>query len=118
MKSTTLQKQKERLDTLFSLINKHPELRIVPMVATEIIADDGFSSWMAGWGKAEIEHIYVADERIYFKSEDEDEIGENIFFHLEENNPSWSKEYVLEQTELKEKEIPWEEVIVVHITLP
>ena len=115
---STLQKQKSYVNQLQKLIQAHPDLRIVPMVDTEILAGEEHMSWMGGWGSAEIEHIYVADERVYFKSQDEEELGETIFFHLEENNPAWSRDYILEQTEEQEKDIPWEKVIIVNITLP
>ena len=67
--------QQERISELIKLIQQNPSLKIVPMVDSELGGDD-FSYYMGAWGKAEIDEVYHEDERIYFRSYDEEELGE------------------------------------------
>ncbi|QIW88779.1 hypothetical protein P59_182 [Bacillus phage P59] len=113
-----LDKQKANIDQLLQLVKENPDLEIVPMVNYEVCASDDFSSWMGGWGKAEVEEVYHSDERIYFRSQDEDEIAEQIYDNLELGDPKWTEEDLCRITDEKLKEIPWEKVIVVNIGLP
>jgi argininosuccinate synthase len=113
-----IKKQQERFDGLLQLIKENPDLKIVPMVCQEVCAGDDFAYWMGKWGKAEIDEIYHEDERIYFRSIDEDELGDDIFNNLEEDNPHWSDSYLEEQTDKELSKINWKNAIVVKIELP
>ena len=110
--------QQLKIKGLLKLIKENPNLEIVPMVDNEVCGGDDFGSWMGSWGKGAIDEVYHSDDRIYFRSTDEDEIEENIFNGLESENPAWSDSYIEEQTKEKAKEIEWEKVIVVRINLP
>lgn len=65
--------QKERLEELFRLIRENPELPILPMVDSEIVADDVCARWTGSWGSAEIKEYIIGDERVYFKDDDDPE---------------------------------------------
>lgn len=99
------------------LIQQNPELPIVPMTAGELGGDD-FAYWMGSWGNAAIDEVYHEDERIYFKSQDEDELEEQIFNRLESYNPAWSDTYLQEKTTEEYETIKWKKVITVKIELP
>ena len=43
--------QKERLDVLFKLIKENPDLPILPMVDSEIVADDFCARWTGSRGE-------------------------------------------------------------------
>lgn len=120
---TEIEIQKENIQSLLNLIKKYPELRIVPMVDSEIVADDGYSSWLGSFGKAEIDHIWNSGERIYFKSDDKEKLVENEIENIEseaqilhERHPFWRpiEERAVERVE----SYGWEKVIVVWIGLP
>ncbi len=111
-------KQNSNIETLLKLVNENPELEIVPMVATDVCASDDFTSWMGSWGSAKIDEVYYSEERIYFRSIDEEEVEELFFDQLEVLNPSWSDTYLQEQAEIKAKEVQWEKVITVYIDIP
>ena len=115
---TITEKQQSNIKELLVLIKENPNLEIVPMVDDEVFGGDGFTSWMGSWGRGEIDEVYHQDERIYFRSADEDEIEEEIFNQMEMGNPAWSDTCVEELTKQKEKEIEWEKVIVVRIDAP
>ena len=116
-----IEKQLSNIETLLKLTKENPELEIVPMVDYEVCGGDDFSRWMGSFGTAKIDEFYVPEfdeERIYFKSTDEDRLGDKIFDHLELNNPSWSDDKLQEETDKMLSEIQWEKVITVNINTP
>ncbi|MDZ5711627.1 hypothetical protein [Jeotgalibacillus haloalkalitolerans] len=118
MNLTKTTKQQSNIENLLTLIKENPELEIVPMIATDVCASDDFTSWMGSWGSAKIDEVFHSEERIYFRSIDEEEVEEMFFNQLEVLNPSWSDTYLQEQAEIKAKEVQWEKVITVYIDLP
>jgi hypothetical protein len=65
-------------EELFKLIKENPELEIVPMVDSEVVSGDDYSSWMGAWGKSRLDEYYCGDERIYFGDDKEDLMQELI----------------------------------------
>lgn len=115
--------QKENVQILLDLIKENPELKIVPMVDSEIVADDGYSSWLGSFGKSEIDYTFNNGERIYFKSIDEEELIEDQIENIEseaqvlhESHPLWRP--IEERAAERVKEYRWEKVIAVWIGLP
>lgn len=109
--------QNERVKELLKLIEENPHLRIVPMVDSEIVADDGFSWWVGSFGKAQVDDIYSSDERLHLRSEDEDSLIEDLCDNMEvEDNLTDDEIYELAKKEVSEYE--WEKVITVKIDLP
>lgn len=45
-----IEEQADNLKELFTLIRKHPDLPIVPMVDADLVADDS-GRWLGSWGK-------------------------------------------------------------------
>lgn len=111
-----LEKQKERLKELFQLIKENPDLPILPMVNSEIVADDGYARWTASWGSAYVGEYYITDEAVHFKeSDDWGEVEEVL-----------SSEYGYTVYESMDDEaalstynnLPWIKAIIVNIDLP
>lgn len=116
--------QQERIELLLKLIKENPELEIVPMVDGELGGGD-FSYWMGSWGKAEIDEVYHEDERIYFRSIDEDELvddfADQIFDSEYPNHKYLSDEeskIVTSKAEQQVQNLGWQKAIVVKIELP
>lgn len=107
-----IEKQKENLDKLFQLIKENPELPIIPMVDSEIVADIGYSWWMGSWGDSEVDKYICTDERIYLKSQEDVEIVENFVPY--EDYMDMSDEELEDYFE----NLPWIEAIMVDINLP
>ncbi|MGL6017020.1 MAG: hypothetical protein ACRCZU_13255 [Selenomonadaceae bacterium] len=59
--SQKLDKQKENVNSLLKLIAENPELRIVPMVDSEIVADDNHSRWSGSWGISSVDEMWISD---------------------------------------------------------
>jgi hypothetical protein len=113
---TKIKKQQAKVAELLELIKQNPTLRIMPMVETEVVASDDYGWWMAEWGKASVEEVYLDDERIYIRSLDEDILLDRVADHL-----SWIEKMEDEESFRKaEEEIKnykWEKVIAVKITI-
>lgn len=114
-----MNKQKENLDKLFQLIKENPELPIVPMVYSEIVADVCFAFWVGNWGKVEIDKYLITDEHVYLYSLD------NEYIILENSDIADKfisrKDYMsMSDKELKQafENLPWIEAIIVNIDLP
>jgi len=106
-----IEKQQENIKNLLKLIQENPELRIVPLVDTECVPNDDFGSWVAGWGSAEVDEIWISDERIYLKSEDYDELIEEAMEEIVCDDES-QLEILAEN---KVDNLEWEKVIIVRI---
>lgn len=113
--------QADNIKNLMRLVAENPTLPIVPMVDSEVVEDDGYNSWMGSWGNACIDYILTRDERIYIKSEDDEEL---IDEYLDENygNINYtSSEHGFQPGDLDIvgenwlNSLPWEKVIVVWI---
>lgn len=112
---TEMEIQRENVTILLNLIKENPELRIVPMVDSDVIASDEFSSWVGSFGKAEIDLIWNDDERIYINSHDEEELIQIV---LDDIDPEVDDSIAETMAEEKVKSYKWEKVIVVWIGLP
>ena len=106
-----LKKQKQNIDALLQLIKENPDLEIVPMVKYDNCATGEWGWWEGLWGKIQIEEYLHYDGWVYIKSEDKDELIEQI---------QEKKDYTL-TTEEAEKIIDgykWIKCICVKVELP
>lgn len=121
MTTQHIEKQQERFQKLLQLIKENPNLRIVPMVESEIVADDYYAYWIGNWGEAKIDEIYCSgdNERIYIRSEDEESLIDEVFNRIEaiETNKYLSDDELYKKAEKEVESYNWEKVIVVYITL-
>ena len=110
-------KQKEKIQELLRLIEENPDLEIMPRVDSDVCNPD--YGWTLGsWGKAEVDEYWVNDGRIYLRSDDEDEVMddvmENIWLANEAENLPDARPW--EELEKQAKEIiKWKKAIFVRI---
>lgn len=103
-----------RRDELFDLMRQHPELPVVPMVDSEIVADDCCARWIGSWGKARIDRYWVGDNGVYFYEEDGPD-------DTAINDPACAYDWDTltdEQAQEVYDCLPWTACIVVNIDLP
>ena len=102
-----------KLAQLLELMKEHPHLPVVPMVDSEVVADDTWGNWMGSWSDSRLDKYYKGEERIYFYDECdmEDLIAEAKGWDWYE---AASDEDVLEAY----RSLPWVKCIVVYITTP
>lgn len=120
---TEMEIQNKNVQTLLKLIKENPGLRILPMVDYEIVADDTFTSWAGSFGNSELDYIWDNGERIYFKSDDEEQLIEDEMDNIDssaqvlhENHPLWQP--LEKRAKERVDQYQWEKVIVVWIGLP
>ena len=118
-----IEKQTENLKELFGLIKKRPDLPIVAMVDSEIVADDGCCYWMGSWGSCLIDKYIVHENYgvIFYDNGNPDivDIFEKYFDYAEcgidEEMPD--KE-ALPLMRAKIDTLDWKEAIIVYIQVP
>lgn len=103
--------QQKSIQNLLKLIQENPYLRIVPLVDTECVPGDEFNSWVASWGQSRIEEIWenINKERIYIKSEDYDDLVDDMMCLGVETDEEACKCV---------DRYAWEKVIIVEINMP
>lgn len=95
--------------TLIELIQENPELPVIPLVDSEVVAEDYYTWWLGKWGQAEIGHYYLGKERVLIKEWDDDEDILNDVF------PEW-EDYSDEYLRGVIQRVKWVKAIIVKIT--
>lgn len=108
-------KEKKNREELFKLMQENPELPIVPMVDSEIVADDGYNRWRGAWGSSYIGEYLIGDEIIYFREDDDPSEVDRV---LEEKYSDYNENLTDEEAAKAYAELPWIKAIVVNIDLP
>lgn len=65
------EKEKENREKLFRLMRENPELPVVAMVDSEIVADDGYNRWLGVWGCSYIGEYLIGEEHLFFREDDD-----------------------------------------------
>lgn len=102
---------------IIKLIEENPDLPIVPMVDSEVVAEDcGY--WLGKWGICEVTAYYAGRERIHFKDDDEEDVLNDMAGCKYSHDPLGRDIYDLtdEEWDALYKSIPWTKCIVVYIT--
>lgn len=109
-------REKQDREELFKLIQENPDLPIVPMADSEIVADDcGY--WLGAWGRADVDEYVIAERsgKILFRSDNdvfgalESYMGYEEFETLPEAEGGCRPYY---------DKLPWTKAIIVYINLP
>ena len=110
------EKERKNREELFKLMQENPDLPVVPMVDSEIVADNcGY--WRGSWGSAEVDEYFISKraERVFFKSDDD------VFDVLERHLTDEEFEKLPETEEECRPfydALPWTKAIIVYINLP
>lgn len=107
-------KVKNNWEELFRLMQKNPDLPVVPMVDGEIVGDDS-GYWVGKWGHPSVDEFLLCERYDYmaFKSWDdvfdvlEKYLSDEDFEKLPEDESECRKVY---------DSLPWTKAIIVYIT--
>lgn len=110
-----LEKQKENIKNILSLIQDNPDFEILPMVATECIFSDDFSYWMGEWGEAIVDKYYISDERVYQYCNDFDTLVEEWIDNNYEDYKNLSDDELEKLAEETVNNYKWIDAIIVYI---
>lgn len=105
--------QKTCITELLELIRQNPELPIIPMVNSEIIADDYCAFWMGSWGKACVTKYIRGEEHVFFYDESD---MESCLEELE--GYEWYENCTDAEALEKYRALDWIDCIVVYINTP
>ncbi len=102
---------------IIKLIEENPDLPVVPMVDSEVVADDG-GYWQGKWGRCEVTEYYNGREYIHFRDDDEEDVLNDMVGCKYGCDPLGKDIYDLtdEEWDALYKSIPWVKCIVVYIT--
>ena len=99
---------------MLKLIENNPDLEILPMVNSEVVAGDGYACWCGSFGTSEIDYVWADSDRVYFRSHDEDEMIDDLMEDLD--GTQFPNLEALEKEATKRiDEYQWQKVIVVYI---
>lgn len=96
---------------LLDLMKTNPHLPVVPMVDTEVVADNDSSWWLGYWGHAHLEKYYEGEEHIYLYDEND---MEDLL--VEVKGWDWLETSSEEEDLEAYRDLPWVKCIAVHIT--
>ena len=96
---------------LIKLINENPELPIVPMVASEVVADDCCGYWLGRWGTCSVGEYACYGERFY---EDRDDL-EDAYYCKHDDEYEGMAEDEIEKDIKAKTESMWTKAIIVCI---
>jgi len=104
---------------LFDLMRENPELPIVPMVDSEVVASDDYDWWLGKWGRAEVTEYYLGESGVHFKYDDEEDVLTDMFGCNYGRTKDGRDIYDLsdEEWDTLYKSIPWIKCIAVRITV-
>lgn len=103
-----------KVKELLKLMQENPDLPVVPLVDSDVVADGDHSNWLAGWGNACVGHYLSGEDRYYIKEDDdpqdilEEVMGYDAYCALPED----------EGLDALCDALPWKKVIFVYITTP
>lgn len=108
-------KDEKNREELFKLMQDNPKLPIVPMVDSEIVADDGYNRWRGAWGGSNIGEYLIGEECIYFREDDDPYEVDKV---LTEKCDEYNEDMTDEEAAKAYAELPWIKAIIVNIDLP
>lgn len=68
----------DNVKKLLELIKENPDVPIVPMVDSEVVADDSYNNWLGHWGHAEVSAYLLGQERVWFKFDDPEDVLSDV----------------------------------------
>ncbi len=114
-----MSKNREYVAELVKLIAENPDLDVVPIVDSDIVAADEYSWWMGSIGKARVDEYYVDDERIYLSDEFDDLVDKFIECNYEDEPYNSMTDDELESVASVEvQKYNWKRAIMVRIDTP
>lgn len=101
---------------LFALMTAHPELPVIPMVTSGIVADDTYARWIASFGSARVDEYIVGSEHVFFRSEKDRDEADELVADIK-GDEAWQK-MTYEEVDAAYEAAPWKKAIIVNIDEP
>ncbi len=102
---------------LLRLIAENPSLPVVPMVNSEVVADDDYAYWLGSFSNSTVDEYVCVNERFYTR-DNQDEIEDDFSDYLCDDYPDMPDEEFYKMIHEKVEALPWTKAIIVYIDLP
>lgn len=102
---------------LLGLIAENPSLPVVPMVNSEVVADDDYAYWLGSFSNSTVDEYVCVNERFYTR-DNQDEIEDYFSNYLCDDYPDMPDEEFYKMIHEKVEALPWKKAIIVYIDLP
>lgn len=109
--------QDAKYGELLRLIAENPSLPVVPMVNSEVVADDDYAYWVGSFSSATVDEYVCVNERFYTR-DSQDEIEDDFSDYLCDDYPDMPDEEFYKMIHEKVEALPWKKAIIVYIDLP
>lgn len=105
------------------LVKQNPNLPIVAMVDSEIVADDGYSWWLGSFKSASVDEyvsVEMYGDNVFYTRDQQDEIEEHFYNRIcdEWEGEELSDEEVKQKAHEWAESLSWKKAIIVWISLP
>lgn len=109
------EKEQDYRKELFRLIQENPDLPVIPMVDSDVVADDTCCSWAGGWGSARVTRLWLGEER--WHEYEPDDLGGAVEEAINDPACTYPQEELTDEEALAVyNALPWVDCIVVNIT--
>lgn len=71
----------EKTKEFLELVKQNPDLPIVPMVAREVVTDEGYSNWLGSFRGASVDEyvsVEIYGDNVFFTRDEQSEIEEHF----------------------------------------
>ena len=103
------------------LVKENPDLPIIPMVDSAVVADDDYDTWLGSFGDCRIDSYvsfkYYGEEKFFTRYGDEDILKE-YFEEQIADELGVDDECIEKLAREKIEKLPWVKAIIVDIDLP
>ena len=109
--------QDAKYGELLRLIAENPSLPVVPMVNSEVVADNDYAYWVGSFSNSTVDEYVCVNERFYTR-DNQDEIEDYFSNYLCDDYPDMPDEEFYKMIHEKVETLPWTKAIIVYIDLP
>lgn len=112
----------KNVNELLQLIEKHPGVKVIPLVENHLITKSSYPFWSGSFGEVAIDHIingsdhpHLVDNLIYYKSIGMDDVDADIGESIWSANKEIPDNELRKEIEKVKSTLQWETVITVKI---
>ncbi len=118
--SVMTEREKKVITQLFELVKQNPELDVITMVDTEVVASDDYDMWRGWLDEANIEEVIDGEDAIHVRGKSDPDTIIVDFINSGEASYKIIEDYDnaidVRETEAILDELPWKRVILLHIS--
>lgn len=101
----------KNIEDLIKITKENPDLPIIPIVDSTIVADGAYSWWMGSFGKVFVDEYFSTEDGVFLKSKEKMEDAIYFFYGCDIDDFEEDIEEVYNK-------IKWKKTIIVSIELP